>query len=50
MPLPYDGPPLALRALQLAPGRRHLARQNGRNQIYTYGTEAALSERYGRLR
>lgn len=27
----------------------HLASQNGRNQIYTYGTDAALSERYGRL-
>lgn len=34
---------------QQADAACHLARQNGRNQIYTYGTDAALSERYGRL-
>ncbi len=35
--------------LKQADAACHLARQNGRNQIYTYGTDAALSERYGRL-
>lgn len=35
--------------LKQADAACHLARQNGRNQIYTYGTDAAVSERYGRL-
>lgn len=35
--------------LKQADAACHLARQNGRNQIYTYGSDTAGSERHGRL-